>query len=168
MSAPDFSKVENNPIPLLREKHDKNVAFVIYRNKNKNVVLYSGKVGANGQLDAKDPLDVYWVMFENDGHPREDLNMIERNSAYGASVKPRNGHPGQFEVQVASLKDRSIYLSVENGKVVAKGAINGKENCVLERVFVYSTTSWGMPKVQHIEIHGLDAAGNAIMEKKIP
>lgn len=52
--------------------------------------------------------------------------------------------------------------------VVGKGTINGVENCTVERVFVYSTTSWGMPKVQHIEIHGKDPSGNAIMEKKLP
>ncbi|KAF1327673.1 Protein kinase, partial [Globisporangium splendens] len=157
----DFSKVENNPVPLIQDKHDKNVAFVIYRNKNKNVVVYSGKLQADGTLHATEPLDVYWVMFENDGHPREELNMIERNSAYGATVKPVPGKPGVFE-------DRTFYLSVEDGKVVARGTIDGKENCVVERVFVYSTTSWGLPKVQHIEIHGRDPSGNAVMEKKLP
>ncbi|DAZ94344.1 TPA: hypothetical protein N0F65_000908 [Lagenidium giganteum] len=164
----DFSKVENNPVPLLKEKHDKNLAFVIYRNKNKNVVLYSGKLQADGTLHPSDPLDVYWIMFENNGHPREELNMIERNSAYGASVKPKDGAPGKFEVQLTSLKDRTITLSVENGQVVGRGAINGVENCRLERVFVSSTTSWGMPKVEFIEIHGFDESGKAVMEKKIP
>ncbi|TMW69755.1 hypothetical protein Poli38472_001911 [Pythium oligandrum] len=166
--ALDFSKVENNPVPILREKHDANTAFVIYRNKNKNVVVYSGKVQEDGTLHATEPLDVYWIMFENDGHPREELNLIERNSAYGATVKPRDGHPGEFEITLSSLKDRVIYLVVVDGKVIAKGTINGVENCTLERVFVYSTTSWGMPKVQHIEIHGVDPSGNPIMEKKLP
>ncbi|GAB9471729.1 hypothetical protein Gpo141_00008929 [Globisporangium polare] len=164
----DFSKVENNPVPLIQDKHDKNVAFVVYRNKNKNVVVYAGKVGADGALHPTEPLDVYWVMFENDGHPREELNMIERNSAYGATVKPVPGQPGVYEVILTSLKDRTIYLSIEDGKVVGRGTINGVENCTVERVFVYSTTSWGLPKVQHIEIHGRDPSGNAIMEKKLP
>lgn len=144
----DFSKVENNPVPLILDKHDKNVAFVIYRNKNKNVVVYAGKVDADGMLSGAEPLDVYWVMFENDGHPREELNMIERNSAYGATIKPVPGKPGVYEVVLTSLKDRSIFLSVEDGKVVGRGTINGVENCTLERVYVYSTTSWGLPKVR--------------------
>ncbi|KAJ0400765.1 hypothetical protein P43SY_008715 [Pythium insidiosum] len=164
----DFSKAENNPVPLIREKHDKNAAFVIYRNKNKNVVVYSAKLQADGTLNPADPLDVYWVMFENDGHPREELNLIERNSAYGATVKPSATHPGHYEITLTSLKDRVILLVVENGKILAKGTINGVENCTLERVFVNSTTSWGMPKVQHIEIHGHDANGNPVMEKKLP
>ncbi|KAF4319156.1 hypothetical protein BBO99_00007069 [Phytophthora kernoviae] len=164
----DFSKVENNPVPLIAEKHNSNVAFVVYRNKNKNVVVYAANLREDGTLDPENPLDVYWIMFEQDGAPREDLNMIERNTAYGATVKPREGHPGQFEVTLTSLKDRVIYLSIVDGKVVGHGTINGQENCTLERVFVYSTTSWGLPKVQHIEIHGHDASGNAIMEKKLP
>lgn len=96
------------------------------------------------------------------------------------------------QVVLTSLKDRTIILTVEDGKVVGRGTINGVENCVLERVFVYSTTSWGLPKVrscmhtwrvcdtwltlivcvcvqvQHIEIHGRDPSGNPIMEKKLP
>lgn len=163
----DFSKVENNPLPVLREKHDPNVAFVIYRNKNKNVVVYSGKLQADGLLSTSDPLDVYWIMFENDGHPREELNLIERNSAYGASVKPGKS-AGEHEVTLTSLKDRAITLTVENGRVVGKGTINGVPNCTLERVFVNSTTSWGMPKVQNIEIHGFDPSGNRVMENKLP
>ncbi|RLN98860.1 hypothetical protein BBJ28_00008029 [Nothophytophthora sp. Chile5] len=164
----DFSKVENNPVPLIAEKHDANVAFVVYRNKNKNVVVYAAKLREDGTLDPEHPLDVYWIMFEQDGTPREELNLIERNTAYGATVKPREGHPGEFEVTLTSLKDRTIYLSVVDGKVVGRGTINGQANCTLERVFVYSTTSWGMPKVQHIEIHGKDENGNDIMEKKLP
>ncbi|TYZ59496.1 hypothetical protein PybrP1_010101 [[Pythium] brassicae (nom. inval.)] len=164
----DFSKVENNPVPLIQDKHDKNVAFVIYRNKNRNVVVYAGKVGADGALSGPEPLDVYWVMFENDGHPREELNMIERKSAYGATITPVAGQPGVYEIVLTSLKDRTIILTVEDGRVVGRGTINGVENCVLERVFVYSTTSWGLPKVQHIEIHGRDPSGNAIVEKKLP
>lgn len=148
MASLNFSVVENNPVPVLREKHDKNVAFVIYRNKNANVVVYSGKLNPDGTLNANDPLDVYWVMFEQDGHPREELNLIERNSAYGASAKPSTDKSlGEHEITLTSLKDRVIYLSVENGRVVGKGTINGVANCTLERVFVYSTTSWGMPKV---------------------
>lgn len=51
---------------------------------------------------------------------------------------------------LTSLKDRSIYLSIEDGKVVGRGTINGVENCIVERVFVYSTTSWGLPKVRFL------------------
>lgn len=165
---PDFSKVENNPVPLVAEKHNKHVTFVVYRNKNKNVVVYAANVREDGTIDPENPLDVYWVMFEQDGHPREDLNMIERNTGYGAIAKPRPGHPGEYEVALTSLKDRIIYLSIEDGKPVSRGCINGQEGCTLERVFVCSTTSWGIPKVQHIEIHGRDSANNAIMEKKVP
>ena len=163
----DFSKVENNPVPLLREKHDPNVAFAVYRNKNKNVVVYAVKLQADGSIDPANPLDVFWIMFEQDGHPREELNLIERNSAYGASVKP-GANPGEYEVTLTSLKDRVITIKVVDGKIMATGTINGVDNCTLERVFVYSTTSWGVPKVQHIEIHGHDSSGNAIMEKKLP
>ncbi|KAI9918015.1 hypothetical protein PsorP6_012500 [Peronosclerospora sorghi] len=164
----DFSKVENNPVPHIAEQHNPNVVFVIYRNKNKNVVVYAARLLEDGTLDPDNPLDVHWIMFEQDGTPREELNLIERTTAYGATVKPREGYPGEYEVSLTSLKDRVFYLSIVDGKPVGRGTINGQEGCTLERVFVYSTTSWGMPKVQHIEIHGTDASGDPIMEKKIP
>ena len=85
----DFSKVENNPMPLIAETHDANVAFVIYRNKNKNVVVYAARLLEDGTLDPENPLDVYWIMFEQDGAPREELNRIERSTAYGATAKTR-------------------------------------------------------------------------------
>ena len=49
---------------------------------------------------------------------------------------------------LTSLKDRTIDLHIEDGKVVGKGMLNGREGCYLERVFVQSKTSWGMPKVR--------------------
>lgn len=52
------------------------------------------------------------------------------------------------QVTLTSLKDRVIILKIENGKPVGKGTINGQADCSLQRVFVYSTTSWGLPKVR--------------------
>ncbi|CAI5736815.1 unnamed protein product [Hyaloperonospora brassicae] len=163
----DFSKVENNPMPVIAQTYDANVAFVIYRNKNKNVVVYAARLLGDGTLDPKNPLDVYWIMFEQDGAPREELNQIERSTAYGATAKPCEGHPGAYKVTLTSLKDRVVYLSIVDGKPVSLGSINGEEGCTFERVFVQQTTLWGMPKVQHMEVYGRDASGNVISEKKI-
>ena len=99
MSCPDFSKAENNPFQHVAENHEDNLMFVIHRNKNKNVVVYAGNLDDQGQLVKEEPLKVYWVMYENDGHPTEGLNLIERNTAYGVSAEPWEGKEGHFKVR---------------------------------------------------------------------
>lgn len=168
MADKDYGKKENSPIEHLRGTHPTNLAFVVHRNKNKNVVVYTGNVGEDGNLVQSEPIKVHWVMYEQKGCPTEGLNVIERNSAYGVSAKPCDVNAGHYQVQLTSLKDRVIDLHVADGKVVGKGSINGVDNCTLERVFVQSTTSWGMPKVEYIEIFGTDPEGNAIVEHKKP
>ncbi|OQS06894.1 hypothetical protein THRCLA_20269 [Thraustotheca clavata] len=167
-SAPDYAQVQNDPLPTVREHHDPNVVFVIHRNKNKNVVCYSANLLPSGLIDSSEPLKVEWIMFENAGMPREGLNMIERNTAYGVTVSAIPGKEGHYKVILASLPDKEIDLHVVDGKPVATMTINGVAGCQIDRVFVTSTTSWGMPKVQHIEIFGTDPDGNAVVEKKIP
>ena len=59
----DFMKVENNHMPMIAETYDANAAFAIYRNKNQNVVVYAARLLKDGTLD------VYWIMFAQDGAP---------------------------------------------------------------------------------------------------
>ncbi|KDO23014.1 hypothetical protein SPRG_11860 [Saprolegnia parasitica CBS 223.65] len=164
----DYAQVQNDPVPVVRASHEPNLAFVIHRNKNKNVVSYAANLLADGSINAADPLKVDWIMFENAGVPREGLNMVERNTAYGVNVSPMEGKPGHYKVVLASLPDKVIDFHLVDGKPVALMTINGKDGSRIDRVFVTSTTSWGMPKVQHIEIFGTDPSGAAIVEKKIP
>ncbi|KAF0701311.1 Aste57867_8161 [Aphanomyces stellatus] len=163
----DYAKVEHDPVPHIREHHEPNVLFAIHRNKNKNVVSYAANL-VDGALNAADPLKVDWIMYENNPVGREDLNMIERNTAYGVKFTPIVGKAGAFNIILSSLPDKTIELHVVDGKAVATTDINGVAGCTLNRVFVTSTTSWGMPKVQHIEMFATDPSGAAVVEKKIP
>ncbi|CCI11392.1 unnamed protein product [Albugo candida] len=164
--ATDFSKPENNPFPYIRDKHEKYAAFVIHRNKNANVVVYSLRIKEDGVIVEEDALDVYWVMFEKSGHPKEKLNMIEKNTGYGASCAKKEGRDGEYEIIVTSIKDKRITLSLEDGKAVARGTFNDIENCILERVFVSSKSVMGLPKVQYVEFFGTCPDGSPFTERK--
>jgi hypothetical protein len=124
--------------------------------------------GPSRVIDSEKPLDVYWIMYEKEGHPREDLNMIERNSAYGASCAPSPENKTQFIVTLSALKDRKIKLFLDaSGKVQARSVINGKNDMILRRVFVQMTSSWGMPAVDYIEIFGVNPITmESVYEKK--
>ena len=106
-------------------------------------------------------------MFEKEGNPREELNMIERTTAYGVTAKPHEV-PGEFMVAIASLRDRDCVLRLDkHGNVMAVTTIGGKKGMVLRRVFVQMTTSWGIPTVDYVDIFGLDPETHeAVYEKK--
>ncbi|UIZ23620.1 hypothetical protein KXD40_007857 [Peronospora effusa] len=149
-------------------KEEPNVAFIIQRSnvsemlwgrleKNSNTVVYAGCKSADGKfLDPTNPMKVYWIMYEKEGHPREDLNMIERNTAYGVTSKPSDV-PGEHMVAIASLRDRDCILRLDkHGNVMALTTIDGKKGMLLRRVFVQMTTSWGIPTVNYVDIFGVD------------
>lgn len=68
------------------------IAFVISRNKNKNIVVYEAKLSGDA-LDASEPITVYWLDIDPEyqkkarakgkDHDREELNWIEKKMAYG-------------------------------------------------------------------------------------
>ncbi|KAL4102081.1 hypothetical protein PRIC1_005829 [Phytophthora ramorum] len=138
-------------------KEEPNVAFIIQRSNNSNTVVYAGCKSPDGKsLDAANPIKVFWIMYEKEGSPREDLNMIERNTAYGVTSKPSDV-PGEYMAAIASLRDRDCILRLDkHGNVMALTTINGKKNMVLRRVFVQMTTSWGIPTVDYVDIFGVD------------
>ncbi|POM61949.1 hypothetical protein PHPALM_28953 [Phytophthora palmivora] len=138
-------------------KEEPNVAFIIQRSNNSNTVVYAGCKSADGKsLDATTPIKVFWIMYEKEGNPREDLNMIERNTAYGVTSKPSDV-PGEHLATIASLRDRDCILRLDkHGNVLALTTINGKKGMLLRRVFVQMTTSWGIPTVDYVDIFGVD------------
>ncbi|CAH0474511.1 unnamed protein product [Peronospora belbahrii] len=137
-------------------KEEPNVAFIIQRSNNTNTVVYAGCKSRDGNsLDPTNPMKVFWIMYEKDGNPREDLTMIERNTAYGITFKPSDV-PGEYIVAIASLRDRDCVLRLDkHGNVMALSTINGKKGMLLRRVFVQATTSWGIPTVDYVDIFGV-------------
>ncbi|KAL7694029.1 hypothetical protein Plhal304r1_c002g0005161 [Plasmopara halstedii] len=138
-------------------KEEPNVAFIIQRSNNSNTVVYAGHKASDSKLlDETSPIKVFWIMYEKDGHPREELNMLERNTAYGVAFKPSDV-PGEYMATIASLRDRNCVIRLDqHGNVLALTTINGKTNILLRRVFVQMTTSWGIPTVDYVEIFGVD------------
>ncbi|KAG7399307.1 hypothetical protein PHYBOEH_009233 [Phytophthora boehmeriae] len=149
-------------------KEEPNVAFIIQRSNNSNTVVYAGRKSDDGStLDPANPIQVYWIMYEKEGNPREDLNMIERNTAYGVTSRPTDV-PGEHFATIASLRDRDCILRLDaHGNVMALTTINGKKGMLLRRVFVQMTTSWGIPTVDYVDIFGVDPVTHEeVYEKK--
>ncbi|GMH76636.1 hypothetical protein TL16_g07152 [Triparma laevis f. inornata] len=163
------------PLYQVCNEYEPNAMFVITKSQNKNTVVFKANVGGQGQVNSSEPCVPFWVMFNSSPgaggkHPTEDLNMIEKNTAYGIKYdRQAQGVPGQFDCSVASLSDRIFTVKkTEQGKWVAKSTVSGNNNCCLSRIHVKMADSW-IPKVAHVDIYGVDLdSGELVHEKKVP
>jgi len=136
--------------------------FVIERSQNANVVHYEAKL-VDGKLDAKQPVIVYWIMAAQDGH-RQDLNLLERNEAYGFSTQP-DGSPGAVVMKLVSDKQRPIHLALKDGAVRAETSIGGHQ-AYLQKIFITTRKRLTINVAVSAELYGVDAeTGEARYEK---
>ncbi|MEQ1884295.1 MAG: DUF4833 domain-containing protein [Bryobacteraceae bacterium] len=128
--------------------------FTISWSLSKNVVHYDAKL-KNGIIDPKDPIDVYWVMNQKDGH-REGLTLIERLKAYGISVKPGKD-PNTYDMVIVSVKQKTLHVYQEDGKFRVTLPIANCETAYLDHVQVQAH-KWHMLNIpDYAELFGNDA-----------
>lgn len=137
--------------------------FELGRSLNANVVEYAARVGPDGRLRGRTPIDVYWLLRAEDGR-REGLNLFERLFAYGAAGR-FDGQGGQFHL--VSLPARELSLRRGPRGWEADTAIAG-ESARLERIFV--TTEGGAgAHVRFVELWGERLADGApAYERLVP
>jgi hypothetical protein len=133
--------------------------FFIQRSKNANEVHYDARVGADGGLNTKDPVDSYWLMKATDGH-RESVGLLEK-TAYGFGVDPAQS--GTFTMKLKAFKDRPLTLAKVNGHWRAGVTIAGK-SAYLTRLYIATDESGVMPKVIYVDIFGEDESGKVVQE----
>jgi hypothetical protein len=172
------SKQDNKQVEELR-KSNPNILFIISRSKNLNIVVYEAAL-KNNQLDPSAPVSVYWLDIDpayvkknrDKGimSDRSELNMIEKSMAYGLSSEAVAGKPGHYKVTLVAFKERPVFVSFDAAanKLKCEMNINGSL-CELQRIFINSTDRMlGLPKVNHVDIYGIDSNGQAVSERVIP
>ncbi len=87
--------------------------FFIQRSKNANEVHYDARVTANGTLQAKDPVDAYWLRKASDGS-RASIGTFQK-IAYGFDVDP-GPEAGTHTMRLTALKERALTLLQVNGR----------------------------------------------------
>jgi hypothetical protein len=166
------------PLFNISDDYDPNCLFAITKSANKNTVVYAGNFlpGSATSLDPDEPCKPYWIMFSNDvdsatgKYPTEDLNYIEKNTAYGVTAAPDpKGRKGHWQCHVASLNDRAfdVYVDEETKLPVAKTTVGGKDGVVIRLVRVQLTDGW-IPRVEYVDITGVDDDGELVKERKLP
>ena len=140
--------------------------FVIERSKNANIVAYDANRGPAGDLTASAPVVAYWLLNGEQGK-REELNVVERERAYGFDVAPGDT-PGTYAMAFKAGRKRRLTVRILDGCPVATASIGG-QNGILRRMFVQSKESSLQPKVEYVEFFGEDATnGGRLYEKFVP
>ena len=140
--------------------------FVIERSKNANIVVYDANRGPGGDFSASKPVVAYWLLNGDKGK-RQELNVVQWQSAYGFEVKPGNT-PGTFAMVFKADRKRPLTIRTLNHCPVLTGSIGGHDG-ILHKMFVKSNEGTIPPRVEYVEFFGEDlATGKPLHEKAIP
>ncbi len=154
------------PAPSATSEPGTRHLFLIERSKNANIVRYDARLTAEGELDPKEPVTAYWVLHAEDGR-REELNWVQRQKAYGFSIKPAPSGDG-YVMSLVPLPERKITVRKVEGGVRAEMLINGRRS-VLEKVYIQSSPGLLLPKVHYLRVFGTDLeTGEERAEKIVP
>ncbi len=150
------------PLPPASERR----LFFIQRSMNANTVVYDARLGTDGRLDPKRPVEVYWLRYNTSGKRRK-LNWLERNFAYGVDTDPDPARPGQFLVRVAALEGRRFRLSLDDeGRARAEMTLAGRP-ALLRLVYVTLDGESAFAEVRHVDFHGEDLETGAPVRERI-
>lgn len=143
---------------------DPDVLFLITRSKNDNTVVYRHLADDNSS-----PCEAFWwdlSTVPRPAHNRAELIWLEKKFAYGVSAKKVSN--SEFSLTLVALKSRQAVLQRTSNGPRAMMEISGR-NCALYRIYVHAVEAIPMPKVQFVNIHGVDlSTGVEVVEKIIP
>ena len=139
--------------------------FHIERNKNANIVVYDARVLPDVTLTKKNPVDVYWLKLAEDG-ARKKLKRIERKMAYGFKVHDHEGD--RLRLDMKADIGRDVFVAAVRDTFRALIDIGGNR-AILDRIYIFADESGVMPKVQYLELFGVDLeTGEERYEKYLP
>ena len=140
--------------------------FVIERSKNANVVRYDIRLTPEGTPDPENPITAYWLRMAKDGR-KKPLKWIERQLAYGFEARYDSRQDVVFMEMVADT-ERPIRVHRHDGLYRAETSIGGRP-AFISKIFVKSTETGLMPRVDYIDFYGTDVeTGKPRYEHHVP
>ncbi|MBS3912976.1 MAG: DUF4833 domain-containing protein [Bacteroidetes bacterium] len=147
-------KIDNSP-----------VLFKVTRSKDKNQITYSVNQDVAGNLQIANPIDIYWIKYEN-GPKREPLTWIQEKYAYGLTFSKKEKDIAKFKFVSYSKRELTLKkINTSEFKILCQ--INGTI-AELNKVYVKINggTFW-VPKVEYVELNGLRFSDKAPVSEKI-
>jgi hypothetical protein len=156
------SSPANYPVP---PESDRSL-FYLQRSSNANTVIYDANLLPNGQLNSRQPVEVYWLRYNTDGH-RRALNFVERNFAYGLKFNSVGSGAYAIELMAYSGRDITVLINKE-GRPVAQTIIKGQP-VYLKSIYIDVSGSGFWSTVNYIELVGKELKeGKLIRERFDP
>ncbi|PIQ21181.1 MAG: DUF4833 domain-containing protein [Cytophagales bacterium CG18_big_fil_WC_8_21_14_2_50_42_9] len=159
--APTQVPQDTLPVP----KGIKNLLFYVQRDPNINTVVYELNVNAQGVLNEKEPVKIYWIRYAEKGE-RKDLSFIQRKFAYGLETKKLS--PEKYELKFVSYSKLPLYLQKgTDGKYHVYTQFNQKQ-AMLNRAFVriQGGTFW-VPNVLYVDLIGREPGSLKVVTRRI-
>jgi hypothetical protein len=143
--------------------------FYLQRTIDRNTLVYETNHNADGSLNRKNPINIYWIDYEN-GATISQLTYAQNKFAYGVKVFAIGEKEPVFKINLVSYKKIDLYLKPsDKGGYAIHVILNGKP-CLLHRVLVNITGGTNLnPDVAYIELIGKAlATGEQVSEKFKP
>ena len=160
---------EIDHIPKLRGTYpvpdEPNMLFYIQRSVNANTVIY---VAPPERRDTSAPVDVYWRLYNIDGHTRP-LNFVERLLAYGVHSVVVRPAPTATSFRIAAIPELELMLG--RNPTGHPEAIMQFAHRSARLVYVYlQVDDHGMmPRVTALDLFGVElGTAKALHEHVIP
>ncbi len=143
--------------------------FYLQRTIDRNTLVYEINHNADGSLNRKKPVKIYWIDYEN-GATISQLTYAQNKFAYGIKVLDIGKKDPVFKLNLVSYQKIDLYLKAsDKGSYAIHVILNGKP-CLLHRVLVNITGGTNLnPDVSSIELTGKElATGEQVIEKFKP
>ncbi len=151
----------NYPIP---EKTNERL-FFIQRNLNANTIVYDANFDSEGNLKVNDPIDVYWIRYDEQGQ-RMELRKIERTLAFGIEFSKLESNENHYLIHIVAEKNRDIILK-QTAPFEAKAFLK-IDNKMSQLCYLYLQAEDGIiPELKAIEYHGIDTVTKKSTYEKV-
>lgn len=137
----------------------KNMLFYIQRTLNTNTIIYELNTDAAGELNAKEPVKLYYINYANRGET-EAVSGIQKKYAYGFDIKLIDAEKKTYSFALNAFKSRTLYLT-QSPKDKAFHVFCNIHNQLAMLSFVFvkmESDKIGFPHVRSIELIGKSVA----------
>ncbi len=153
--------VSNFPVP-----QDESILFYVQRNSNINTIVYCANLLTDGELDPKQPIDIFWRSYTSKGE-KSKLNFIQKVFAYGLKLEKKDISGYILSFRAKSNRKIKVILN-ENKQALALMDIS-QQTAKLDRIFVKVSGNRFWPNVNYIDLIGQDLkTGQLITERITP
>ena len=135
----------------------------IGRSIDVNEIHYFVQVDNQGKLFKQNPVEVYWMNFEDKGQ-KEEMNWIKKKFGYGLNYLNVTDTSARF--QFVSYKERDFFVKRNKNKDFRIFTSSGGREVEVNRIFIQiDGGSFWIPNITKVELHATDAeTGMKILE----